>query len=143
MNYGNMDSWLKGNYLQRFLYLSVHYFTETLKHSRGRYTKQQVHRAGCMAGPYTRQLDEVFHQRVAGTHVKKGSQNEAKYAEDVFKFIDCYRKDNLFAHINGREHQSFPKFKWQCIIKNPAKLKEALSRYSKKMEWDMTVLYEE
>ena len=96
-----------------------------------------------MAGPYTRQLDEVFHQRVSGTHVKKGSKNEANYADDVFKFIDCYVKENLFGHINGREHQSFPKFKWLCTLKNPAKLKDALIRYSKKLEWDMTVLYEE
>ena len=86
----------------------------------------EVKRASFLCGSVARNLDRVLSDKIslcqadaAGTGVKKH--------EDVQKFIEEYKDDELFAHI------LFPNFsasKVHQIRRSTAKLKERLLRYS-------------
>ena len=109
-------------------------FVEILKHSRGRYTDDQVQRAGKMAGPLTRELDKVFAHNIGECHTQTSSRKDPDYTQDIQKFIATYRKKKLFDYIPGREHSAFPKFKFQPTIDNPKKLKAKIKEIMKNMD---------
>ncbi len=48
---------------------ALHYLPETLKHSRGKNSSAQVHRAGMLTGQVPARLDQVYEKQVAQTHI--------------------------------------------------------------------------
>lgn len=107
------------------------------KDASGQYTPQNIHRLGKMAGPMGKEVDRLFAENVSQTFIPTGSNQgfkETKQSDIVEIFVKSYEHDHLVENIRRRQHKKFPKFDDDMSIKSPEKLKEALSRYSVKID---------
>ncbi|XP_070542604.1 uncharacterized protein [Ptychodera flava] len=109
-------------------------FKGTLKHSRGRYTDQQVARMSQMAGSFGKIIEQLYQTNLTESHVGRSKGGQPNYKCDVAKFVSEYKDDQLFDIHNGRQHSAFPGYHFNTSIDNPSKLMERLKLYAKKLD---------
>lgn len=110
--------------------LTLIVITELLKHSRGRYTQEQVSRVSRMAGPFARQLDTIYENQVSETYVQDThKERSVHYRRNIPEFINEYQDAGLFDCVPGRQHAHFPKYRLDRGIPNPAKFRSFMEKY--------------
>lgn len=75
-------------------------------------------------------------KRIVGTQTTKQTPS----TQEIEKFVSVYYEDKLFDCIPGREHSAYPGFTYQCDVKEPAKLKARLVKYSGRLDKDRAAM---
>ena len=110
-------------------------FPEMLKHSRGRYTEDQVARCAQMGGAFGQQIDRLF--TLAGLGQFDTREVRARpnwYHEDIRTFCDEYQESALLDYLPGRQPEGFETFTFNRHIKQPWKMGQKLKTLSQKMD---------
>ncbi len=89
-----------------------------------------------MVGSLGQALDNVFLGnlgQVADTTASFTKQHD--YSDDVRKFVQRFKTDDLFKQIPGRKYKSFPTYQCEMKqIKRPGDLKARLLKYTEKLD---------
>lgn len=83
-----------------------------------------------MAGTITRELDQLHHSILQDDDIRHRGTKRYDYHRDVRSFVKEFWKDKLFHRTAGRQHPSFPGFKAESTISQPAQLKDRLNKYT-------------
>lgn len=112
-----------------------------LKHSRGRYTDQQVERCAKMGGAFGRQIDRLFtHSGLGFFDPQAFNARPNRYRDDIAIFTQEYQQDALFDYIPGRNHQGFNNFSCYYHIRKPWQFGQKLQKLSSKMDrWKQVI----
>ena len=116
------------------------FVVEILDHISGELSDKSVERAGKMAGPMTRELDRVLMENILEKDTPLSGRNLLKTNETVKQFFTEYKDLDLFGCHRGRQHESFPSFKYHGEIRAPGKLKARLQKYAKKLDMSRRIL---
>ena len=122
------------------LYNAIFYLIEVVKHSRRRYTIEEIERAGRIVGALGRQIDSIFQCKVSETHLQKSSSKDGDYSNDLKKFVRDMSQEDLFSFHPGREHGAFKRFTYDNEVRDLAKFKKRLLKYSSKLDRSREIL---
>ena len=116
--------------------LSIHLnISEMLKHSRGRYTDEQVSRCAQMGGAYGRHIDKLFTLAGLGQFDSRDMKKQPNwYKEDIRVFTEEYQEHALLDYLPGRQPDGFRDFVFDRSIRMPRKLGEKLISLSLDMD---------
>ena len=114
-------------------------FKENLKHSRGRFTDDQVTRCSRIAGPLSEKLDDICLTNVGGTYKPKSKPKSGKHRTDVPSVVQEYKDDELFHYKPGRGFPSFKNFSHHPRIASPEKLKARLEKYNAWLDGERSI----
>ncbi|XP_053406393.1 uncharacterized protein LOC123566698 [Mercenaria mercenaria] len=110
-------------------------FKDNLKHCHGRYTDTDVSRRSKMVGALGCSLKGAYAEAFGETHFHQTNKKTfGKYENDVAKFIEEYKDDNLFNIQPGRHHQGFEGFSASQPVSNPENLIRRLQGHSKNID---------
>ena len=101
----------------------------------GRYTDESIARSSELAANLGKQLDTLYDANVSLCSTDRASRSKAETREDDFELaLSVLAPQKLFSRIVGRQHHSYPNFKFSCDVKNPAKLVATLKKHCKKLD---------
>ena len=71
---------------------------------------------------------------ITGVWIPQTNGSGTDFKNDVVKFLNEYREDDLFKWVPGREHSAIPGFARDPTINNVVKLKARLKKYARKLD---------
>ena len=120
-----------------YIGLCLQYFccihTETMKHTRGKYTDNMTDMAGKIVGMMGKDIDNIFQTNIGEGEIRRSSR-KGDYHNDIVHLVGDLLGENLFGHIPGRQHRSFPGFLRKTSIRDPGKLKGRLDLYTWRLD---------
>jgi len=109
-----------------------------LTRAHGKVTPAHVDRVGKLAGPMGADLDKIFAENLGHTYVTRTKTAKVQQQLLTRKFVSIYSRDNLICYQPRRQNPSFPKFQYSTDIKNPEKMKQAIVRHCKRVDYMTT-----
>lgn len=87
-----------------------------------------------MVGSVSQCVDGVFNQVTESITHRGHRARQLRYRKDIKEFVEEYMPDDPFNKHPGRNLEGFEHFQFSDSIKNPAKLKSRLIKYSAKLD---------
>nr|XP_033499074.1 uncharacterized protein LOC117267333 isoform X1 [Epinephelus lanceolatus] len=106
--------------------LMINEFKGVIEFGKGSFTRQQVEQSAQLAGAQAKHLDRLFftggNPLNLSTYLSRLTSSSCRRTDDVSKFVDEFKKDELFAFKAGRKHQGFNKFSYQQRVRSPKRM---------------------
>lgn len=109
-----------------------------IQFGKGSFTKQQVEHSAQLAGPQAKDLDRLFF--IGGNpvnlswYVSRLTSSSCRRKEDVSRFVDEFKKDELFRFKPGRKHEGFSKFTYQQRVKKPKRMGRTMRSLAEELD---------
>lgn len=101
-----------------------------IEFGKGSFTKQQVEHSAQLAGAQAADLDRLFFTGAVplnlSTHLSRLTAPPCRRREDVARFVEEFRKDELFAFRPGRRHPGFDHFTYPQRVRQPRRMGRTL-----------------
>ena len=105
-----------------------------MRHSKGHYSKEVVHRNSKLVGSLSRTIDKIYCTNICKNFEGSKKSGQKSFHEDVKHFIRNFAKYKLFHYVPNRHHPSFPKFEYDIKFSDTGRFKGKMRRYSKKLQ---------
>lgn len=109
-----------------------------IEFGKGSFTKQQVEQSAQLAGAQAKDLDRLFftggNPLNLSSYLSRLTSSSCSRREDVSRFVDEFKKDELFRFRPGRKHQGFNKFSYQQRVKNPKRMGRTMRSLSEDLD---------
>ncbi|KAK2826840.1 hypothetical protein Q5P01_021054 [Channa striata] len=118
--------------------LMITEFKAVIQFGKGNFTKQQVEHSAQLAGPQAKDLDRLFF--IGGNpanlswYVSRLTSSSCRRKDDVSRFVEEFRKDELFRFKPGRKHDGFNKFSYQQRVRRPKRMGRTLKSLAKELD---------
>ncbi|XP_044023797.1 uncharacterized protein LOC122862399 isoform X3 [Siniperca chuatsi] len=112
--------------------------TGVIEFGKGSFTRQQVEQSAQLAGAQARHLDRLFftggNPLNLSAYLSRLTSSSCRRTEDVSRFVEEFKKDELFAFKPGRKHQGFNEFSYQHRVKTPQRMGRTLRSLSEELD---------
>ncbi|XP_026196227.1 uncharacterized protein LOC113148669 isoform X1 [Anabas testudineus] len=118
--------------------LMINEFKGVIQFGKGSFTRQQVEHSAQLAGPQAKDLDRLFF--IGGNpvnlswYLSRLTSLSCKRKEDVSRFVEEFKKDELFRFKPGRKHEGFNKFTYQQRIKKPKRMGRTMRSLAEELD---------
>ncbi|XP_044023802.1 uncharacterized protein LOC122862399 isoform X8 [Siniperca chuatsi] len=118
--------------------LLISEFKGVIEFGKGSFTRQQVEQSAQLAGAQARHLDRLFftggNPLNLSAYLSRLTSSSCRRTEDVSRFVEEFKKDELFAFKPGRKHQGFNEFSYQHRVKTPQRMGRTLRSLSEELD---------
>lgn len=127
--------------------LMINEFKGGIEFGKGSFTSQQVEQSAHLAGDQAKHLDRLFftggnplnlssclHRLTNTSSSSSSSSSSCKRTADVSRFVDEFKKDELFSFKPGRKHPGFEKFIFPQRVRNPRKMGRSVRSLSEELD---------
>ncbi|KAK5917352.1 hypothetical protein CgunFtcFv8_012249 [Champsocephalus gunnari] len=121
--------------------LMINEFKGGIEFGKGSFTSQQVEQSAQLAGDQANHLDRLFFTGGNPLNLSSclhrltnSSSSSCKRAADVSRFVDEFKKDELFSFKPGRKHAGFEKFIYPRRVRNPKKMGRSVRSLSEELD---------
>lgn len=108
-------------------------YTDRLANVHGQYSDSAVNQCSMLIGTQGKDIDNLFSTNVAGSSSHGAKRRLDVNAGSVKKFVQLYKRHNLWEYIPKRKHGAFPRMTNVVCVKKTAKFGARLKKYSKDM----------
>ncbi|XP_067335672.1 uncharacterized protein [Channa argus] len=118
--------------------LMITEFKAVIQFGKGSFTKQQVEHSAQLAGPQAKDLDRLFF--IGGNpanlswYVSRLTSSSCRRKEDVSRFVEEFKKDELFRFKPGRKHEGFNNFSYHQRVKGPKRMGGTLRSLAEQLD---------
>ncbi|XP_055958831.1 uncharacterized protein LOC130014046 [Patella vulgata] len=106
-------------------------FKESLKDAVGNLTPETVARHSQLVGHMRKELNRIYMEQMAEAKIQKQTKHyKSKFDEDINKFVEILKDENLFSSIPGRQFKSFKNFSYSPSSVKPSALNKKLYQLS-------------
>lgn len=109
-----------------------------IEFGKGSFTKQQVGQSAQLAGAQAKHLDRLFftggNPLNLSTYLSRLTSSSGSWSEDVSRFVEEFKRDELFGFRPGRKHQGFNKFSYQQKVKDPTRMGRSMRSLSEELD---------
>ncbi|XP_076604643.1 uncharacterized protein LOC143331540 isoform X2 [Chaetodon auriga] len=135
----NLQGTSGGNVSQDLLTeLLISEFKGAIEFGKGSYTKQQVEQSAQLAGAQAKHLDRLFftggNPLNLSAYLSRLTSSSRTRTEDVSRFVEEFKKDELFRFRPGRKHQGFDRFSYQRRVRQPERMGSSMRRLSAELD---------
>ncbi|XP_070834904.1 uncharacterized protein [Chaetodon trifascialis] len=106
--------------------LLISEFKGAIEFGKGSFTKQQVEQSAQLAGAQAKHLDRLFftggNPLNLSAYLSRLTSSSCTRTEDVSRFVEEFKKDELFRFRPGRKHQGFDRFSYQQRVRQPERM---------------------
>ncbi|XP_023286175.1 uncharacterized protein LOC111672837 isoform X1 [Seriola lalandi dorsalis] len=118
--------------------LMINEFKGVIEFGKGSFTKQQVEHSAQLAGPQAKDLDRLFftggNPLNLCSYLSRVTSRSCSRSEDVSRFVEEFKKDELFGFKPGRKHQGFNQFTYRQRLRKPERLGRTLRSLSEDLD---------
>lgn len=109
-----------------------------IEFGKGSFTKQQVEQSAQLAGAQAKDLDRIFftggNPLNLSAYLSRLTSSSRGRTADVSRFVEEFKKDELFGFKPGRRHQGFNKFSYQQRVRTPKRMGRSLRALSEELD---------
>ncbi|XP_069008879.1 uncharacterized protein [Embiotoca jacksoni] len=113
-------------------------FKGVIEFGKGSFTKQQVEHSAQLTGPQAKDLDRLFFTGGVplnlSTQLSRLTAPSCGRKDDVSRFVDEFRKDELFRFKPGRKHAGFNGFSYQQRVRRPKRMGRAMRSLAEELD---------
>lgn len=118
--------------------LLISEFKGGIEFGKGSFTKQQVEQSAQLAGAQAKDLDRIFftggNPLNLSAYLSRLTSSSRGRTADVSRFVEEFKKDELFGFKPGRRHQGFNKFSYQQRVRTPKRMGRSLRALSEELD---------
>ncbi|XP_042338790.1 uncharacterized protein LOC121939952 [Plectropomus leopardus] len=118
--------------------LMISEFKGVIEFGKGNFTRQQVEQSAQLAGARARDLDRLFftggNPQNLSAHLSRLTAPSCRRTDDVSRFVDEFKKDELFGFRAGRKHDGFDTFRYECRVRSPRRMGRSLRSLSEELD---------
>ena len=109
-----------------------------IKFGKGSFTPQQVEQSAHLAGSQARHLDRIFftgeNPLTLSSYLSRVTSSSCGRTEDVSRFFQEFKTDELFRFKPGRKHSGFNGFRYQQRVREPERMGRCMRRLREEMD---------
>ena len=109
-----------------------------IEFSKGSFTRQQVEQSAHLAGAQARHLDRLFftggNPLNLSSYLSRVTSSSCRRTEDVSRFVQEFKTDELFRFKPGRKHSGFSSFRYQQRVREPERMGRCMRRLREELD---------
>ncbi|XP_063764454.1 uncharacterized protein LOC134881215 isoform X2 [Eleginops maclovinus] len=119
--------------------LMINEFKGGIEFGKGSFTSQQVEQSSQLAGAEAKHLDRLFFTggnplNLSSCLHRLTTSSSCKRTAEVSRFVEEFKKDELFSFKPGRKHPGFEKFIYPQRVRNPKKMGRSVRSLSEELD---------